>query len=212
MILDNEGMKSIRKALHKRVFDMSQLLADPYFDDDVSDKTAAIYSKANDDPRDRSEVYMDVLTGELGEYGIYRLLKEAGLDVVYNEEELTREYWWDLCVIHDGKPLYGEIKFQGTGFKDEAKTTFAFHRKNHDQHMRENWKKLDFIIAFYIKSHGEQTLIVPWLLIDSQAIDPSLNLYQVSQYNNGYYLKMQLAQQKNLFDRLNNDSNLFTFK
>ena len=88
----HEGIKTIRAALHKRSFDVSRLLADPYFDDDVADKTIAIYSKANDDPRTQSEVYMDVLTGELGEHGIYRLLKDAGLDVIYNDESFTGEY------------------------------------------------------------------------------------------------------------------------
>ena len=207
----HEGINAIKSALHKRFFDVSALLANSYFEYDVSDKTEAIYSKCNNDPRTRSEVYMDVLTGELGEHAIYRLLKEAGLDIVFNEEPISKEYWWDIALDHKDGPLFGEIKFQGNGFEDNSKTTFGFSKKRFDQHMRENWQKLDFIIAFYLKSKGDQTFVVPWLLIDSDAIDPKLNLYGLSTKNDGYYLKMNEAQKKNLFERLNNDSNLFTF-
>jgi len=211
MKLGSEGMKQVMLALRKRYFDVSAILSDPYFDDDVADKAQAIYQKANDDPRDKMEVYMDVLTGELGEHAIYRLLKDAGLDVVHNEEPFTGEYWWDVCLLGE-KPLYGEVKFQGNGFEDDPKVTFAFNKKCKDQHMRENWPKLDFIIAFYLKPHEDKLYVVPWLIIDSEVINQKLGLYGVSNYNDGYYLQMGKAQEANMFTRLNNDSNLFTFE
>lgn len=212
MKLQHEGIEQVRKALHKRFFDVSDALNSPLFLDDVEQKAAAIYSRYNDDKRTLPEVYEDVLTGELGEYAVYKLLKEAKADVIYNEEDISKELWWDVCVLHGDEPLYGEVKFQGTGFGDEPKTTFGFNKKEKDQHMRDNWAKLSFIIAFYFKQNGDKLYVVPWLLIDSDVINPKVGLYGVSHWNDGYYLQMGKAQEANMFTRLNYDSNLFTFE
>jgi len=210
MKLDNQLMQEIQAALKNKCIEVPEHLDDKLLNE-IEEKAMVIYSRYNDDKRTYGEVYLDVLIGELGEHTIVQLIQQAGIQAVHNEEQATGQYFWDILVANEAGCLFGEIKFQGGGFAEEPKTTFGFSSKKKDQHMRENWMKLDFIVAFYLKQQGNKLFVVPWLIIDNEAINPTRGLYQVSQYSNGYYLQMHKAQGQGLYKHLNKDANLFTF-
>jgi hypothetical protein len=210
MKLDHQLMQSIHEALSDKYVEVPAML-DVKLAQDIEEKAKLIYSRYNEDKRSYEEVYVDVLIGELGEHAIVQLIQQANIDAVHNEEQTTGQYYWDILVANEAGCLFGEIKFQGGGFAEEPKTTFAFTTKKKDQLMRDSWMKLDFIIAFYLKQQGNKLFVVPWLILDNEAISPLRGLYQVSLYNEGYYLQMHKAQVAGLFKHLNKDANLFTF-
>jgi hypothetical protein len=161
------------------------------FLDEVHTKASLYYSNSslNGDRRSLSDFIESTLIGELGEHAIVDLCRRAGLESIHNDETITLEKSWDVLV----EGLKGEIKFQGEGFDVAPKEFFSFSRASKDETMRQKWRSFDFITAFYVKQIGDQTFVVPWLLIDNEVINPELNLYVESQYNSGYFLKMNLS-------------------
>jgi hypothetical protein len=204
MNLDNPRMRLIRAALTERTFETSSLLNDPRFLADVKFKSAHFYSNAdlNHDDRTEDGFLISTLIGELGEHAIVELCRRAGLYVEHNDEIVTLQHGWDVKI----EGLKGEIKFQGDGFKDDPKEFFGFSRASKDLTMRQTWRELDFIIAFYLKREG--TLVVPWLLLQNDVIDPEKHLYVESQYNSGHFLKMNRA--RHLYEHLNVNPKEFT--
>jgi hypothetical protein len=204
MNLDHSGMRLIRAALSGRCFDAVALLDDQKFLADVILKATEYYSNSelNHDSRTKDEIGLSTLIGELGEHAIIDLCRQAGLAAVHNDEAITGEFGWDVMI----EGLKGEIKFQGEGIKDDPKEFFGFSSSAKDLTMRQSWRNLDFIIAFYLKEEG--TLVVPWLLLRSEAIDPDKQLYVESQYNSGYFLKMGKA--RHFYEFLNVTPKEFT--
>jgi len=197
MHLNHTSMRLIRAALTHRHFNATELLLNKDFLAEVSQKAARIYSNEQC-TRSFDEVVTSTLLGELGEHALTTLLQRAGLDVEHNDEERTLEYNWDLKV----EGLKGEVKFQGDGFdSDSAKEYFSFNTEDKDRTMREAWRSYDFILAFYVivvpadleQFEVDQTLIVPWLLVDSEVINPEHQLYVKSNFNAGFFLKMNRA-------------------
>jgi len=211
--LDHPGMRLIRAACHRRVLEVTKKRFDPTFLAEVEKKSRKISLTSS---RSHEEVYETTLIGELGEHAIVTLLQRCGVDAVHNDEEATGEYHWDVMA----ELLKGEIKFQGEGLRDEhrePKLFFSFSSGDKDELMRQKWSSIDFIIAFYMKVVDQRTFVIPWLIINNEAINPELGLYQESKYKSlpgktkGHFLAMNVAYPKGLFERLNVDPNLFTF-
>ena len=194
MNIFSNDMRLLRTALSQRQIDVSCLLSDPSFNDNVNAKAEALYSKGRDQ-RTLDQVTFDVTLGELGEYAIVNQLNACGIQTYHNVEQETLEFYWDVLVQGEHGLLKGEIKCQSDNiFDNTPKRYFSFSSSAKDELMRQKWQSLDFVIAYTVQFSPTQTLVCPWLLIDPSALNPQLNLYPKSIYNNGHYLRMDDSQ------------------
>lgn len=181
--LDDEDIKTNSARIARKIFENSEIG----------------YKKQ--DNRTYEQVFLDVYLGEVGEVSLVDYLRSVGFST-HNSEETTGSYHWDIKF----EGLFGEIKHQGDNGL-EPRTTFSFNDSKRDENLRLFWRSIDFIIAFYtktIKVEGEDIfLIVPWLLIDSNVIDPSLKIYLKSKFDDGHFLAMRKPEAKRYFVELN---------
>ena len=150
--------------------------------------------------RSFDKVFKDTLIGELGEFAIFDICQKCGLESIHNDEQFSKQFYWDVAV----EGLLIEVKFQHDPFY------FGFDSKSKDQYLYENWEKIDSIIGFYVKEKDDKTYIIPWMMIDSKAINPKLSFYKNSTKNNGRYLTHEAAE-AGLSVELNINKNKFTF-
>lgn len=213
MNLSNVNVQIIYKALFSRFFEVTDLLYDNEFINEVDRKTAKIFSnKKPNDGRESNDVFNDVLLGELGEVGILELCKKSGLKTEHNIEETTREYYWDNKI----ETLKCEIKFQGEGLTEESvpRRYFGFNNKNKEGMAFSHWKSYDLIIPFYLKVIDNKIYVVPWFLIDSSVMNP-LNLAKdgISYYRDSKFsgkIVSFAAESDGLMIRLNYNQNIFS--
>ena len=207
MKLDDSSMRLIKVALSHRVINVSHLIYSSSFLDRVHSISKNIYanSEFNGDTRTLDRKNTATLIGELGETGISDLCKKVGLNVIDNDEKSTHEHHWDIMI----ESLKCEIKFQGEGFEDTPKEFFGFTTSTKDNTLRQKWDKVDAIISFYLKFYNSNLYIIPWHLIDNEALNPSRNLYVRSNFNSGYYL--QMGKSNNFWTSLNVNPKMFTF-
>jgi len=198
----------IRSALSFKQIDVTELKSDEKFLEQVNEK-AKIYYANHADTRDFAAVLKSTLIGELGEYGIYEECKRCNLYVIHNDENISKEFYWDLAI----EEALCEVKFKG----NNDPFNFSFSNKLKDDEMFKKWKLYDLIISFYIKKLGDRTFIIPWLLISNQAIDQNLlhrdglPFYRDSVKDEGRYLRQE-AEEAGLFIRLNDNQKAFTFE
>lgn len=203
MNLNHHSARLIIAACSFRSVDVTPLFTSKSFNAEVSMKSKRIFAnKRPDDKRTLEEVTDNVRLGELGEHSVFEICKASGLETIHNEEEISDEYWWDVNV----EGAYCEIKFQSK----EDPFWFSFNNKKVDRHMVENWHKHDLVIAFYLKENQGRTFVIPWMMIDSSAINPTANYYVDSLRNDGRYLK-DTAKQDGLCIEINVNQNKFSF-
>ena len=188
MILSDPRMRLLVAALSNRILNTSRLKSDPNFLAQVERKSAQIFASSTDE-RSLEDVQNDTFIGEIGEAAIVKCLQLSKIEAVHNIEEVTLEKYWD--VLAEG--LKGEIKCQ---VSNDSKKYFGFSNPRKDLTMRQKWKSLDFIVAFYTKTIQDNLCVIPWMHIDSAAIDPSLDIYVKSKMNKGYFLKNTVKAQK----------------
>lgn len=199
MDFNDQRMRLIRAACSFRIIDVTEQKKNPEFLEMVQAK-AKIYYQNFKDTRPFEKVFKDTLIGELGEHAIFDICQKCGLESIHNEEQFSKQLYWDVAV----EGLLIEVKFQHDPFY------FGFDSKTKDQHLYDNWEKLDAIIGFYIKEKDDETFIVPWMMIDSAAINPKLQFYKNSTKNNGRYLTHEAAPAGLCVD-LNVNKNKFSF-
>jgi hypothetical protein len=202
----NEAIAKIYNVLFGQVIDVTYLKTDKNFLKNVDDKTNAFFRNPNDN-RTLCEVYNATFIGELGEYAIFNECDANGLECIPNDEEFSKEYHWDMNI----NGLYVEIKSQNRS----DPFYFSFDHKRKDQHMVDNFKKLDIVIAYYIKKHNNKTFVIPWMIIHASVLNPNLlydskPYYRDSRRNNGRYL-IQEAYKDGYVMNLNVNQNKFTF-
>jgi hypothetical protein len=211
MVLHDINVCTIINVLQNSRYNETRLFSDENFITEVDRKSTLYYSKYNDDSRTKEEVIKDVLIGEMGEHAILKLCQEAGLKAEHNDEELTKEFHWDLLI----EGLKVEIKFQGNGFSDlHPRKFFSFNNKKKEGLMFSHWRYYDLIISFYIKEDGFNHSIVPCFLIDSSVMDPTNLAYDGEPYYRpskfgGNYLDFK-AEKAGLMKRLNFDQNKYS--
>lgn len=207
MNLDHPTAILIRDALRNQRIDVTDLKRSAWFIEEVNEKAAIFYARHND-RRDLKQVEFSTLLGELGEHAIYGLCKELGIDVLHNDEPFTKQFYWDLVI--NGELC--EIKYKGK----HDPFNFSFDDKEKDDQLFRFWRDYSFIISFYIKENDGRTYVIPWLLIDSDAIDQTrlhrdgLPLYRDSMKDKGRYLRQE-AEELGLMARLNVNQNAFKF-
>ena len=207
MNINSHKMRLITAALCNRELDVTYLLSDVNFMNEVNEKAAVLFSKSGfrNDHRTKQQFIDSTIIGELGEHSILQCCKDCFLESVHNDETITLEKHWDILV----ELLKGEVKFQGEGFGDNhPKEFFSFNHPSKDELMRQKWSSYDFIVAFYLKERQGRFFVVPWMLIDNAVIDPELKLYVESKHRCpydpgkfGFYLKTDKAQ--SYFRKLN---------
>lgn len=186
-------MRLITAALAGRRIDYRPIINDS-FTDAVQALSKSIYS--NSEGRTQSEVYDSCFWGELGERAIHHALLNSSILCEHNNEQSTGEWHWDLLVERAAKI---EIKFQSASTDKEY---FGFKKKSHDETMRQKWKSFDAVIGFYVEGDD----VVPWYLIDNEAINPNLGYYVPSKFTDGYYLQSGRAATAGLVIKLNRDA------
>ena len=201
--------KSITKiydVLFNKAIDVTHFMLDDNFLENARIKANKFYENPND-VRSLDEIYQGTLIGELGEYAIFNECFTNGLECIPNDEEFSEEYHWDINI--DG--LYVEIKSQN---KSDP-FYFSFDNKRKDQHMVDNFNKLDIVIAYFIKEHNNKTFVVPWMIIHASVLNPELlydskPYYRDSRRNNGRYL-IHEAFKDGYVMYLNDNQNKFSF-
>jgi hypothetical protein len=143
-----------------------------------------------------------------GEMAIYTRLKNAGMVVEWNNEEISGEYFWDVRV--EGLSL--ELKYQGRWAGPMRKREFfSFDDPSKIETAMLKWKSHDFVIGWYRdgkEEDGIYTDVCPWVMIDSRALMPSERIFVRSQHTSlssglrGYYLQMGKATSRNLMKEL----------
>ena len=203
MKIKSDKMRLIRAALSYRQYDATHFLSDQSFLDEVERKAKQIYANSHDD-RTYDEVHDSTMKGEIGEHSIVEICKQSGLETDHNNEEKTLELYWDVLLEN----LKCEIKYQED---DPKKELFSFSNAKKDETMRQKWASYDAIIAFYIKFSGDKLYVIPWLLIDNEAINPAKRIYGKSDFNDGHFLKMSIPAAFDFYVTLNKIPKLFTF-
>jgi len=207
MKLDHPTALLIREVLSKPI-DVTDIESDPAFEAEVLEKSKIFYAQYGSDARSLKDVIRSTQVGELGEHGIYNALKDAGVNVVHNDEPKTKQFYWDVEV--EGAKC--EIKFKGKSFP----FLFCFSSKSMDDQLFTYWKKYDYIISFYVKENDGRKFIVPWLLIDSNVVDQQLlwkdakPYYRDSTKDEGRYLRDE-ARELGMMVDINVNQNKFTF-
>ena len=171
MALHDINVCTIINILQNSSYNTTKLFSNENFIVEVERKSSLYYSKCNDDKRTEEEIFGDVLIGEIGEQAILNLCLQGGLKAERNNEELTKEFHWDLMI----EGLKVEIKFQGEGLTEEIKHQkwFGFNHERKEGLMFSHWRYYDLIIPFYLKIINETMYVVPWFLIDSSVMDPT---------------------------------------
>lgn len=181
----------------------AEINAGKKFADTVDELANKIYAN---DVRGRTldGIRASCIVGKYGEMAIYTRLKNAGMNVEWNNEEFSGEYFWDVRV--EGLSL--ELKYQNRWAGPMKKREFfSFDEPAKIQTAITKWASHDFVIGWYRdgkEADGIYTDVCPWVMIDSRALMTDEGIFVRSQYPNkttgerGYYLQMVKAMNRGL--------------
>ena len=149
---------------------------------DVANK---IYSRESAlRPRPYQTVLSCCQLGELGEVAIAHRLRQAGMIVVENREEITGNKYWDLTVEN----LKLEVKHQAEEDEGGQRRTFiSFSSEEKIETARANRNFWDLMVCW----RKIDNLVYPWYLTTTDAWGERFS--QRSHYNTGYFIKMTMA-------------------
>jgi hypothetical protein len=202
-VLDSIEARWIKRELSTPIY-AKEINASSKFMETVAELAAKIYQH---DMRGRSieQIKDQCIVGKYGELAIYTRLKNAGMRVEWNDEALSGEYHWDIKV----EGLSIELKYQSRYAapdrfgKLQKRAYFSFDDAKKVETAIMKWRSHHLVIGWYgTKLKDVLVDVHPWVLLDSQALDPEQGLFVLSNYS-GYYLQMVKASGRGMLKYLN---------
>lgn len=187
-----------------------EINANSKFMETVEELAAKIYQH---DMRGRTieQIKDQCIVGKYGELAIYTRLKNAGMIVEWNNEEVSGEYHWDIEV----ESLSIELKYQSRFAAPDRygrlqkRAYFSFDDPKKIETAIMKWRSNHFVIGWYGERVNDVLAnVYPWVLIDSAALMPDAGIFVRSNYANkngehGYYLQMVKAVNRDQLKYLN---------
>ena len=170
-----EGIKSILS----NPIEISDIEIDQDFLTKVEVMAKNIYAR-DQSSRTLSQIEANCFLGKYGEHAICSRLIKSGLNVIWNDEDVSLQYSWDVQV--EGLKL--ELKYQKF---DNRWLSFSSERKY--AKAIESWRSYDLVLAWREKEGS----VYPWILADSEVMSIDRGLFVPSNFS-GRYLRMEQAQ------------------
>ena len=121
--------------------------------------------------------------GKLVEYGIFRRLISAELNVAQNEEDFTKDYCWDLVIHEDNK--FEKIEVKLITDSDDRKFV-SWNNKAKIANAMKHWENYDYMLVCVM----HESVIYPWYLLDNQVWNPINDLFMDSKSaSKGVFIK-----------------------
>jgi hypothetical protein len=164
----------------------------------IDDLAASTYALSTG-TRSQETIYTNCQDGKLGEYAIKRHLEGLGFDIKQNNEQTTKEYYWDLSLTAHGVTYLIEIKRQL-----KISNTINFTRAPDQETMCMKWRKFHALIAWvptgeFRPGFGGGKSMQAWCVLSNEVLDPTRKIMESLTFRPvGFCINVAKAVEQNL--------------